>query len=380
MRVERKEMSLGEEHGFIQLKKIAKPETVKVFLEGEEIVPEFINTFGIPIFSPVTTLRYLYQGERNRRDGKPQLLFEVRYEEADMFSLYDSKEKFDSIEGIEESLESLSSFQELLGKRLIFTEETKNIPLGEFVVYGRYYLDQYGQILEIQNESFVEEDPWVPDVCTRNHFDLLTNSYNVTDKVAFPKTEGERCAYCGKKMTIGDLKKGFEKIRLLQDKEEIVHKKCFEDFVKDIDLDEITSFVDEVYPEKPKMELIPNGANPSSFILWYLFHTSDGDIIIGKEEIGGDTVIEWQENYKPFDMAIFNGEACDMWYDDEDVSSLEMEENFFRSGNVRRGVTAESIEKANTYLTIVKMIAKGELSKSDTYSLVSRKKTMDELL
>lgn len=65
-----------------------------------------------------------------------------------------------------------------------------------------------------------------------------------------------------------------------------------------------------------QFELLPNGychKDCCSCILWFLFHTIDGDIIMGQRKRVTST--EWQENYKPFDM--------DELFGTEDVTKLE---------------------------------------------------------
>ena len=84
-----------------------------------------------------------------------------------------------------------------------------------------------------------------------------------------------------------------------------------------------------------QFELLPNGycnQDCCSHIPWFLFHTIDGDIIMGwrKRVIS----IEWQESYKPFDF--------DELFKTENVTKWE------KGG--KRGIHAWGKDKAHEYL------------------------------
>lgn len=409
MRREKKEMLTAEslEYGYIPVDVVAKKETVKVFAFGEEIVPDDFTIAGEPIFSKVKTLLYSWKKKQELREGRTEPSIEICYEEytaEEIMGLFaeeaisdsckfkglspeeetkekfwEAKKNFDTVEGIERSLADLDTFWKMLKERNLCAQFKEiDFLLGEYVVFGKYYLDRYGQILKIENADYVQEEPWIPKVCGRNEFDILTNSYHVSEEIMLLPKSGESCACCGRKFEIADLENGLEEIYLL-DSSEMAHKKCYENFYRQLEIENITGIVDMAYPEKPKMELIPNRVNHKSRIPWFLFHTSDGDIIIGHKSEEEDAIsIEWQENFKTFNMAIFNSEKTDKWQDSQTKSER-------KKGNVipcyaKRGILADSEGKAFSYLKIVSLVVNGKLSSDEIKLLCCEQLPMDFLI
>ena len=97
-----------------------------------------------------------------------------------------------------------------------------------------------------------------------------------------------------------------------------------------------------------QFKLLPNGychEDCCSHIPWFLFHTIDGDIIMGwrKRVIS----IEWQKNYKPFDLnKLFGNEDVTKWEEDG-----------------KRGIHAWGEDKAYEYLKrVLKTVRPGYTS------------------
>lgn len=110
--------------------------------------------------------------------------------------------------------------------------------------------------------------------------------------------------------------------------------------------------MDIVYDEAP-FDLLPNGycnQECCKHIPWLKFHTPDGDIVIGwrKRVIS----IEWQENFKPFDMAVFNKENVTKWEGDNNIYKT-IKKGQART-NVKRGIHAWGENKAYEYLKKIK--------------------------
>lgn len=333
--------------GSIKLKHLANPETMKITLCGETIIPESFNVYGEPIFSKEMAMLYHWKQEQIRRNPKTTdfcLEAEISYEEQE-FTI--PRKMFDVVRGIEISLRSLSAFKEMLNNRRLWHKATGNY-LNEFVVFGRYKLDIFGQVLELKDVHFIGKT-YIPDVCELRYFDLIADSYSATYSIYVPE-EDTSCPCCGKKFTIEDLRN--TAFGLTNGK--ISHDSCRKNYYHNEEIDKMTrNLVDLVYEEKPKFDLVSNTYNNfEAHIPWFLFHTPDGDILIGSR--GGDIFIEWQENFKPFDMSIFNDEEVKKWCSSGDIYNPVEEGTTPNNG--KRGIHAPSIQKAYEYLKKVKKL------------------------
>lgn len=335
--------------GHIELEHLAKPETMEITIQGETIIPESFDIYGQPIISKEMAMLYEWHERQVRRNPETKdfwLEAEISYEEQE-FTV--PREMFDTVKGIEKSLTNLTSFKEMLNNRRLWRRATgEKTYLNEFVVFGKYKLDVFGQVLEISNVQFVGE-PNIPDVCELEYFNMIAKSYSGSYGSYIPK-EGTKCPCCGIKFTIDDLRNTV--FGLTNGK--ISHDSCRRKYYHNKEIDEISrSLVDLVYDEKPKFDLLPNGycdKECCTHIPWFLFHTSDGDIKIGwrKRVIS----IEWQENFKPFDMAIFNDEEVTKWCNNSGIyKAIEAGTN---PTNGIRGIHAWGKEKAYEYLKKVK--------------------------
>lgn len=123
------------ERGSLWLKKLAIPETVKVTVNGEKVVPAGFDIYGQPVFSKEQCKMIEFKEEalrREKNDPNYELKAEVQYEDK-MFDV--PRTNFDSVNGIQESLESLSTLSQLIKNRKIFHKAYPKDMLNEFVLF-----------------------------------------------------------------------------------------------------------------------------------------------------------------------------------------------------------------------------------------------------
>lgn len=319
--------------GHIELDKLAIPETVKVTLLGETIIPESFDFCGHPIFTEEQAMIHMFKEETLKRlnGGKYiPLEAEIVYKER-IFDV--PRSTFDTVRGIEKSLLSLSDLNEMLKNRKLFFRTHRSERLNRFILFGCFCLDQFGQILSVGKmekgklriNGDVEE---FETFCRHNieGFTLTTGGYVIP-------TAGSVCPCCGKTFTIDDVKNN----PCVNKGGKVYHDSCWRNYQKLTEIDKFTRrLVGLLYKDTDyQIELLPNGycsQDCCSHIPWFLFHTIDGDIRMGwrKRVIS----IEWQENYKHFDMNELFGA--------EDVTKWE------KGG--KRGIHAWGNEKAYEYL------------------------------
>ena len=192
--------------GHITLDKLAIPETVVVTLLGEQIIPESFDIFGHPNFTNEQQMLYLFKENEIRRlnNGKDISLYaEIRYKER---KFYVSRNYFDTIKGIQKSVSNLSDLNQLLEDRAIYRIAYQKSYLNEFILFGCFYLDQFGQVWSVmKNEkdklkysSDVEELYFFRKI-NSNGFTFTSNGYVI------PATNSI-CSCCGKKLSIEDIK------------------------------------------------------------------------------------------------------------------------------------------------------------------------------
>ena len=233
----------------------------------------------------------------------------------------------------------------MLHRRRIWRRCTDDYLL-KYVIFGKYILDEFGQVLTIIETGKVVD---LPPVCTYAFFINKVGSCS-SSYTSYIPDKGACCPVCGKTFTINDLRDS--KFGLINGK--ISHDTCRRTYYHNKEIDTFTRcLVDIVYDEKPKFDLLPNGycnRECCSHKPWFMFHTSDGDIKIGwrKHVIS----IEWQENFKPFDMAIFNSEDVTKWCGNSNIyHAVEPRTN---PTNLKRGIHASNEDKAYEYLKKVK--------------------------
>lgn len=301
--------------GHITLDKLAIPETVKVTLLGEPVIPESFDCYGHPNFTEEQEMLYTFKQEELKRQngGKyTPLEAEIVYEER-IFDV--PRSTFDTVRGIEKSLLSLSDLNEMLQNRRIFLEVHESESLNEYMLFGCFWLDEFGQIMSVEKtaKGKLKTKGDVEDYETfRRHnsdgFTLTSNGYDIP-------TAGSACPCCGKTFTIEDVKNN----PCVYVDGKFYHDSCWRNYRKLTEVDKFTRrMMSFLYKDADyQFELLPNGycrQDCCSHIPWFLFHTIDGDIIMGwrKRVIS----IEWQENYKPFDMnKLFGTEDVTKWED-----------------------------------------------------------------
>ena len=319
--------------GHITLDKLAIPETVKVTLLGKPVIPDSFNCYGHPNFTEEQEMLFMFKEEELKRQngGKyTPLETEIVYEER-IFDV--SRSTFDTARGIEKSLLNLSDLNEMLCNRSIFCKAHRTKRLNEFMLFGCFWLDQFGQIMSVEKKAKGKlrtngdvEDYETFRMNNYEGFILTSGGYSIP-------SSGSVCPCCGKTFTIDDVKNN----PCIYMDGKFYHDSCWCNYRRLTEVDKFTRrMMDLLYKSTDyHFELLPNGYwcdDCYSHIPWFLFHTIDGDIIMGwrKRVIS----IEWQENYKSFDMnKLFGNEDVTKW----------------KKGG-KRGIHAWGKEKAYEYL------------------------------
>lgn len=253
--------------------------------------------------------------------------------------IYDSSnvniapQAMDSLAGITNALKDLESLNRLLSNRMIYDKLLGSGKLNKYVIFGRYSLDEFGQVWTLSEQY---EIPGIPIVCTQSEFNKAYNKVNSNKFISWEggctlPAKGDSCPWCAKKFTIEDVKKG----RFSTINGKVAHSECVKQYEHEREIDRIIHQIMEyVYEDGLTFEILPNGycSQPCcAHKPWFLCHTPDGDIEIGwrKRVIS----IEWKENFKPFDMSIFDSENVTKW---------------------KRGIHAWGNDKAYEYIKKVK--------------------------
>ena len=286
--------------GHITLDKLAIPETVTVTLQGETLIPESFDCFGHPNFTKEQEQLYSFKNDEIRRkegENYTPLEAEITYEER-IFDV--PRDKFDTVEGIEESLWDLQDLNKMLNNRRIFHKIHEDDRLNKFVLFGTFVLDEFGQVMSFEKTQvggFVVK----ADVETFEDFHTDNRRWTITtDGYDIPE-EGDICPCCGKIFAIDDLTQN----PCVEVDHKMYHDKCWKNYRQQMEINAFThQLMSLIYKDSDyHYELLPNGyckGDCCAHIPWFLFHTIDGDIKMGwrKRVIS----IEWQENYKPFDF------------------------------------------------------------------------------
>ena len=340
MNIERKRMEAWtngkESYGLIRLDKIAIPEKVKVTLLGKELIPKAFNAAGSPIFTEEQSDLFRYKEEEfNRKKEKFTPLEAVVIYEEKVFDV--PKSSFNTRQGILKSLYNLYDLNEMLNNRALYLKSHKGQRLKEFVIFGSYYLDQFGQIMRIE-KNIRSRMYQLYSMGRVEHFETFCgNNKNFKMYIGRIPEQDSVCPCCGKQFTIDDVKNN----SYTYIEGTFYHESCWKEYRQLTEVDKFTRRMMNIVYEKTDydFELLPNGycdQECCANIPWFLFHTIDGDIIMGwrKRVIS----IEWQENYKPFNMKELFGQ--------EDVTKWEEDG--------KRGIHAWGTEKAYEYLCKVR--------------------------
>lgn len=335
MIIENKPIKTVGNLGHITLDKLALPYTVKVSFLGKEITPLSFDIFGHPNFTKEQTRLFrLKQAEISRKNEENlPLEVEISYEER----VFDTpRNYFDSIIAIQNKCITLSFFNELLHDRELFIKSHPEETLNEFVVFGSLLLDKFGSVRLIkatkeQRNKLIKHGV----VETYENFKKNNNSISFySTKYPVPEYDSI-CQCCCKKITIKDIKEA----PCIYIAGNFYHDSCYRNYRELIEINRFTTrLMDHVYePNQYTFELLPNGYDPNSYSPWILFHTIDGDIVIGSNTRISSIRIEWRNNYSSFDI--------DNIFRDEDVSIEENNGNYI--------ITAQDIDYALKYLYMV---------------------------
>jgi hypothetical protein len=264
---------------------------MKILLQGKEIVPESFNEYGEPIFSEEFAEFMKLKKEEVKKGfyDKFSILFNVVYKER---KITIPLEDYDSIEGIEKYITCLDDFQKLIKIRKMHLKAYPDSELNQFIIFGKYFFDKFGNTTRITYINPIEN---IPDVCKKDDFlkmvSLFTEKWINTDFV--PK-DNTICPICSQEFTIEDLKNSeFDLIN-----SRICHETCKNSYIEKKNIWHIVKDIMEyVYPNctYETWEYSPVFTNPA-----LLFKTEDGDIRIRR--LGSEYYIEWQSNFKEFNL------------------------------------------------------------------------------
>lgn len=301
----------GTNLGIIRLDKLAKPDKSKMIITigGIEVKPIGFDTYGHPIIS---ASNFLYYQALKSNFGRKEITFltEVSYEPA-IFCY--RRDVYDSIESIKQAITENEKNKassclkednqlEKLKMLLILRKQAAflNLELKNFILYGKYLLSSNGHIYSAYDLSI---DYLIglggEDVVEINEdIDVST-----LKEVHIPSRE-DVCAICGEQFTLQDVKEN----RITENaRVEKVHCKCHKNFNIEVDLDKASQIIDAVYEGKPPVEIRKEWDDEDhKEKIWYSFKTNQGTISIRfKHKV---IVIEWHDNFKPFNMKIFDEE------------------------------------------------------------------------
>lgn len=323
----------GSKLGVLRLNNLANPgKGIVVRFAGKEFLPISFDTYGHPIVSKQCFDYYKALKALKEREGGnlvPEVTYEPQYFVVRR-DVYDSKEAFEEIETLSEE-EQLKRLKEILicRKKAHFTGKE----LNTFILYGKYAVYEDGHIYmctfeekcenavknvikdvykkissrmklkgcKIDTDLMQKESTTfiVKDLSEVEKFELLTDPK--TGKLIEVHIPGEkdRCAICGKKFTIDDVKK----IAITENSEcAKVHSSCLYDCTIAENYLEASKIIDNVYPGTPESEIIKEYKEDGKEMVWYKFHTRDGDIGIRfKNKV---RELKFFGNFKPFNLEL----------------------------------------------------------------------------
>ncbi len=334
-------------YGHITLNNLAIPSSVKVTVLGKEVIPESFDSYGHPNFTDEQETMFSFEEDNLKRQNGGEytpVKAEISYKKR---TFNEKRRSFNSLKGIEKSLKSLADLNKMLENRRMFRKAYPNKRLFEYMIFGCFWLDQFGQVWSVEKKykgklKTKGNVEYFKTFSKRN----LSEDYVLTSGGYCIPAADSICPCCGKKLTLEDINNN----PCVYVNGKYYHDKCWRNYRRITEINKFTNnMMDFLYKETDySYELLPNGycdRDCCSHIPWFLFHTIDGDIIMGwrKRVIS----IEWQENYKPFDMEKLFGK--------EDVTKWE--------NNGKRGIHAWGKDKAYEYLSKVLKTVNPEYSK-----------------
>ena len=319
----------GEEStklGVLRLKKLAYPDArMKIMIGDTEIKPIGFDTYGHPIISKEN---YEYCDALKaiaEREGKflPVIVEYDRKAFCMKKECYDSKEYIEKAIGVENctaveeesaektekerkmeyerDVQSLKRFKELLvnRKQAAFSGEK----LNTFVIYDMYILSENGHVYQCEQLETVPlaEEEMKDAVLEMNQIVTL-----IQGKEIHIPSEKDVCPVCGKNFTIKDI----QEFSVSENaKCEKVHAECLKKYTEALNHERASRIIDAVYTEKPKAKCEVGEIyddEDKEMRTCYTYKTNQGTIsIYFRTKV---TVIVWHDNFKPFNMSIFDNE------------------------------------------------------------------------
>lgn len=303
--------------GIIRLEKLADPsKDMKIFIGEKQVWPISFDTYGHPIISESNFAYYLSEKQNTERRGE-SLVPIVEYENkcfCIIRSAYDSEEAI--LTAISSENDALKHLKQILIERKQAAFCGKE--LDTFVLYGKYVLSSNGHTYVLKNSKGIPQQ----DVAKVNNIEDI--SY--TEEIHIP-SENDTCDICGKKFTIEDV----QQFSISANESSVkTHKVCLEDFKKATEHQIASQIVDAVYDGRPVSEIKSDyDSEESKFKTWYVYKTNQGTIrICFRTKV---IVIEWEDNFKPFNMSIFDNErvtkydrGIHAWSKDDAIRYLSM--------------------------------------------------------
>lgn len=283
----------GTKLGVIRLKNCANKKTLQLSINGKLFEPIGFDTYGHPIISE-ENFEY-FKALKSIKEREGDIFYaEVAYEQ-EIFCIkrecYDSEKIiYDAIKKEEDDerkgILGLNHLKEILirRKKAFFSGND----LKSFIIFEKYVLADDGKVYFV-DELEIEKNN-LSNVITKEDTKLLIFS----KETHIPGPE-DVCAFCGKQFSLIDLKN----LNIVENKvAKKAHKECAEKFKKAFNQNLASQIVDSVYEEIASMEIIQDIDKDNNELIFYLYHTYQGDISIRIK----NKVIEiiWYANFKPF--------------------------------------------------------------------------------
>ena len=302
--------------GIIRLDQLAYPGDMKIDINGIEINPIAYDTYGHPIVS-ASNFDYYKALKKNADRRSDTFLTKVTYRPKPFCvkrAIYDSEDAIKKAAIIDEKKErGLKDLKELLiyRKQAAFCE----LPLNTYLLYGYILLSNDGHIYLVKG---IESESVVAQIKDE---DLISKG----EEIHVPE-DGDVCAVCGKSFILNDVKEGFVSEN---EKFEKIHQMCHYNFTLEVNQQKASAIVDSVY-EGPSVKIVKEwDEEDQTEKVWYVYETCQGTIAIRfKRKV---IVIKWFDNFKPFNMALFEAErvtkfdrGIHAWSKDDAIRYLEM--------------------------------------------------------
>jgi hypothetical protein len=212
------------------------------------------------------------------------------------------KEPFDTLRGIKKSVLNLEDLNEVLENRKNFASKNPKQKLNEFFLFGQFLLDEYGEVRTIDEgrgkRVVIEGRPNVERVesflKTQGGFWFGDNEFSIPQPNSI-------CSICQKELKIADVN------NCVNISDEFYHFDCYQKKQEEDEISELKqNLIDHVYDSSEYgIKILEKNDDSKEFLTdkpIILLQTPEGDIKLGREK--GKISIEWQENYKPFNIKL----------------------------------------------------------------------------